>query len=1166
MEQKPKEKSPIAQMEEEVLALWEREQTFEKILRVRKKGKKFVFYEGPPTANGLPHPGHVMGRAFKDLFLRYKTMRGYFVPRRAGWDTHGLPVEIETEKKLGLRSKADIEQYGVAAFNRACKASVWKYKDEWEKMTKRIGLWLDMSHPYITYDNRYIESLWWVLKRIFDKGLLAEDYKVLPFCVRCGTGLSSHELAQPGAYQTVTDPSVYVKFQIADKRFGENAYFLVWTTTPWTLPANVALAVNPALTYSEARKDGETLIVAKDRASVLGEGWNTTKEYKGNDLVGMGYRQLFDFVKPDKKAFFVVPGDFVLATDGSGIVHLAPAYGEDDMRAAREHNLPVLHPVQENGEFSKEIPWHGKFVKQADKDIITELSRRGLLFREEQYEHEYPFCWRCDTPLLYFARKGWFIKMSELRKKLIANNKTINWIPEHTKEGRFGEWLKETKDWAFSRDRYWGTPLPIWRCASCGKTEVVGSIAELGSRSQFRNRYFMMRHGEALSNKMQFADARGNPKNHLTEKGKEEVAAALARFQKKHKNTHADILIVSPLLRTQETAALVASFFKMPMECVLTDPLVGEIDLGDFDGGKIRELDGASFHSVAERFSTAFPGGESRNDVKKRMTRFIHGTERTYQGKNIFIVGHGDPLMMLEAAFLGLGDGEIMNRSKMRYIKKGEIRELPSAQLPLDDEGNLDLHKPYIDAVSFPCEKCGSTMRRVSEVCDVWFDSGAMPLAQAHFPFDQTRGDNFKTRLRKIDYPADFICEGVDQTRGWFYTLLAVATVLNLEAPYKNVVSLGHILDKHGKKMSKSKKNYMDPMDVADAYGIDALRWYFFIANPEGEPLRFDEKDLADWQRKSVMMLLNIYNFLGPHTAKKSAPRAVPPRSPNVLDAWILSRCAETTAAAGEHLDTYNALGSSRAIAVFLDDLSTWYVRRSRERFQQRATAADRRHAAATLGYVFEQLLLLAAPFMPFVTEHLWRKLGKKGSIHAQAYPKSSAARCDKRLVYDMMTVRDVVSKALKLRADASIKVRQPLATLTIKDQSASWRTKIKNNRQLLDLVKEEVNVKQVVFDSALAEEVRIDTTITPELKEEGMVREIIRHIQALRKERGLTPRDTVSIRYAGGSVADVAERNTRTIAARVTARTFVRVEQKAVLSNPHAVSCDGEELFVSIA
>ena len=1199
MEQEDKnndrQKSKIALMEEAVIDWWDKNDTFRKSLRARKNGNPFIFYEGPPTANGMPHPGHIMGRCFKDIFLRYKSMRGYFVPRNAGWDTHGLPVEIEIEKQLGIKSKPEIEKLGVAEFNRLCKQSVWKYKDEWEKLTKRIGFWLDMEHPYVTYENKYIETLWWIIGQIFKKGLLVQDYKVMHYCVRCGTGLSSHEIAQE--YKVVQDKSVYVKFRLKSEASSEKKilkkmrsgfkfdepdiheakeYFLVWTTTPWTLPANVALAVNPKLTYARAKKDKEILILAKDLLKALGDGWEVIEEFQGKELLGEEYHQLFEFLKPEKKAFFVATGDFVSAQDGTGIVHIAPAYGEDDMQIAREYDLPILHPVMENGQFEAAIPWQGKFVKNADPEITEDLKNRGLLFKEEIYEHEYPFCWRCHTPILYYARKSWFIRMSKLKQKIIANNKQINWVPAHLKEGRFGEWLLELKDWAFSRDRYWGTPLPIWQCGKCGDTQAVSSIAELSRLSRLKNRYFIMRHGRAVSNEKGFADL-SHTDNHVTENGLKDIASALKNFKKKFQNLKPDLIISSPVLRARETADIASDFFGIARSDILTDPALSEINVGIFDGKSIEEYH-RYFASPEERFIKAPPDGENLNDVRKRVTKFIEKEELKYGNKNILIISHEISLWILETALDGLDNSEILERKlskKGDYINTGEIREIMSGNLPLNTEGELDLHKPYIDNIKIGCKKCGAEMDRAPEVTDVWFDSGAMPFAQGHWPFAQMKNEklkmqnygaelnsaDYKKLIRQIPFPADFICEGVDQTRGWFYTMLAISTLLETGAPYKNVVSTGHILDKLGKKMSKSKKNYVDPMEIADKYGIDSLRWYFFTVNSVGEPKRFDEKDVSDAQRKSVMLLLNIYNFFESY-ASFSKKEAVLPQQQSLalLDRWVLSRLHETAAVMNIALDEYDAMTASRSLASFLDDFSTWYLRRSRSRFQHPKNKADLNAASAVFQHVFENMLKLAAPIMPFVTEHIWLKFHNQ-SIHLENYPQSGKKYIDKKLGYDMIKVREIAAIALKKRAEAGVKVRQPLAMLKFKIQNSKFKIK----EELLDLIKEEINVKEVISDKKLEDDVWLDANITPELKEEGIVRDVVRNVQQLRKEAGLTSKDIISIKYFAEAEADkVMIKFRKQINKQTLAKDMAAVKRED-LTKPKEIDLDGAKIWIEI-
>ena len=850
-------------LEKQILKRWRREKTFAKSVARRKNSPSFVFYEGPPTANGKPGLHHVESRAFKDVVLRYKTMRGFFVPRRAGWDTHGLPVELEVEKQLGLKSKKDIEKYGIAKFNAECRKSVWKYQKEWEELTERTGMWLNMQDAYVTYETPYIETLWQIIKTWWQKGLLYKDYKVVPFCIRCGTALSSHELAQ--GYKTVKDLSVYAKFRVIQKEFlqkynlPKDTYILAWTTTPWTLPGNVALAVGKDIQYiaveiSDASRtianNREVVILAKNilkKETVVQKPWIALADLKGKDLLNVQYEPLYgSLVKEPERKHYVVSADFVSTEDGTGVVHTAVMYGEDDYALGQEFSLPKRHTVTEEGKFNELVPkWKGKFVQDVGSLIIQDLKKRNLLFKEELYEHEYPFCWRCSTPLLYYAKESWFVNMQKVKSRLLANNRKVNWIPSHLKEGRMGEWLKEVKDWAFSRERYWGTPLPIWECTKCEEKDVIGSIKELFSKKLSQNPY----------------------------KGKKEI----------------------------------------------------------------------------------------------------------------------------------------------------------------------DLHRPFIDKVEFPCKKCKGTMKRIKEVVDVWYDSGAMPFAQNHWMGEK----------KPKEFPADYIVEAIDQTRGWFYTLLAVSTLLGHGIPYKNVISLGHILDEHGDKMSKSKGNIVDPWEMIDKYGVDAIRWYFYTASNPGDSKLFVERDLQQAVRGFLLPLWNSYMFYEMYADKQSLGKNAgvpkPGLGKNVLDRWIVSRLNTTTADMTKKMDDYDITGAARSLESFvIDDLSLWYIRRSRNRFQNPKSKKELQDAVSTLGYVLSQASLLSAPFIPFLSEVVFEKSKGKGSVHLKDWPFNSAAKrglaqgkphVNKKLEEAMKAVREIASKGLALRAKAGLRVRQPLASLKIQQK-----------------------------------------------------------------------------------------------------------------------------------
>ena len=992
----------FVEREKKVEKFWNDNGIFQKSIDERKEGEVYTFYDGPPTANGKPHIGHVLTRVIKDMIPRYRTMKGYKVLRKAGWDTHGLPVELEVEKKLGLDGKEQIEEYGLEPFIKECKESVWKYKGMWEDFSGTVGFWADMDDPYVTYDNNFIESEWWALKKIWEKGLLYKGHKIVPYCPRCGTPLSSHEVAQ--GYKDVKERSATAKFIVKGE---ENTYFLAWTTTPWTLPSNVALCVNPNETYVKIQVGDEKYILAEALVDANIEGEYTVLEkYVGTDLEYKEYEPLFNFVTPDKKAYYVTCDTYVTLTDGTGIVHIAPAFGEDDANVGRKYDLPFVQLVDGKGEMTKETPWAGTFCKDVDKEILINLEERGQLFNAPKFEHSYPFCWRCDTPLIYYARDTWFIKMTAVKDDLIKNNNTINWIPKTIGEGRFGAWLENVQDWGISRNRYWGTPLNIWEC-ECGHRHAIGSIAELKEMSD---------------------------------------------------------------------------------NCP-------------------------------------------------------------------------------------------------------------------DD---IELHRPFIDAVTIKCPECGKEMHRVSEVIDCWFDSGAMPFAQWHYPFENQ--DIFEE-----NFPADFISEAVDQTRGWFYSLLAESTLIFNKAPYKNVIVLGHVQDENGQKMSKSKGNAVDPFDALEKHGADAIRWYFYSNSAPWLPNRFHDGAVSEGQRKFMGTLWNTYAFfvLYANIDNFDATKyTLEYDKLSVMDKWLLSKLNTLVKTIDDNLANYKITETARALDDFIDELSNWYVRRSRARFWVKDMPQDKINAYMTLYTALVTLCKAAAPMIPFMTEDIYQNLVRSidkdapESIHLCDFPTYDEKLIDKELEKDMEEVLDIVVLGRACRNTANIKNRQPIGTMYVKAPETL-------GEYYVDIIEDELNVKKVEFtdyvenftsysfkpqlktlgrrfgkninavreilanidgnaamaelketgtikitvdgkEEALSEEdllietaqtegfesnsdygitVVLDTNLSEELIEEGFVREIISKIQTMRKDSDFEVMDHIKVSCQGNDkIAAIITKNEATI------------------------------------
>ena len=1023
--------------EKKVIEFWKDEDIFRKSIEARKDGETYTFYDGPPTANGKPHIGHVLTRVIKDMIPRYRTMKGYKVLRKAGWDTHGLPVELEVEKKLGIDGKEQIESYGLEAFIKECKESVWKYKGMWEDFSGTVGFWADMDDPYVTYDNNFIESEWWALKQIWDKKLLYKGFKIVPYCPRCGTPLSSHEVAQ--GYKDVKEKSAIAKFKVKGE---ENAYYLAWTTTPWTLPSNVALCVNPDEKYVKIKVGEEKYIMAEALVSSVIEGEAEVLEsYIGKELEYREYEPLFDFVadKLDKKGYYITCDNYVTLTDGTGIVHIAPAFGEDDANVGRKYDLPFVQLVNSKGEMTEETPWSGMFCKDADKEVFKALSEAGLLFAALPFEHSYPFCWRCDTPLIYYARESWFIKMTEVRDDLIRNNETINWIPKTIGEGRFGDWLKNVQDWGVSRDRYWGTPLNIWEC-SCGHRHAIGSIAELKEMSD----------------------------------------------------------------------------------------------------------------------------------------------------------------------------------------------NCPE---------NIELHRPFVDAVTIKCPECGGEMKRVKEVIDCWFDSGAMPFAQWHYPFENA--DIFED-----NFPANFISEAVDQTRGWFYSLLAISTLLFNKAPYKNVIVLGHVQDENGQKMSKSKGNAVDPFETLEKHGADAVRWYFYSNSAPWLPNRYHDAAVTEGQRKFMGTLWNTYAFYVLYAEIDQfdpTKYTLNKETLSVMDKWLLSKLNTLVKTVDNYLAEYRITEPSKALSDFVDELSNWYVRRSRERFWVKEMTEDKINAYMTLYTALVTVAKLAAPMVPFMTEDIYRNLvcsvdkDAPISIHLCDYPVCDESFVDEKLEKEMEEVLSIVVLGRSVRNSANIKTKQPLSRMIVKAEAELPEF-------CTDIITEEINVKAVEFTNDLGNlvsynvkpkfdslrakfpnemgmligiinkadagevvsaiesdghykvtlptgvsvllerddliietkktegfeaasdygiTVALDTSLTPELIEEGSVREIISNIQKMRKNAGFEVMDRIFVYQSGNdSIADVMKKNEAEIADVCLVDSFFYGENTEIKSE---IKVNGEKTVIGV-
>jgi isoleucyl-tRNA synthetase len=1093
------EKSEAAKREEKILAFWEREHVFEKSLAKKSPKGEFIFYEGPPTANGKPGIHHLEARAFKDAIPRYKTMRGYRVNRRAGWDTHGLPVELQVEKELGFSGKPDIEKYGIAAFNKKCRDSVFTYIDLWAKFTKRMGYWVDETKAYFTFDSAYMEVLWNLFAKTANDGRLYKDYKVVPWCPRCGTVLSSHELAQ--GYQDVKDIAVTAKFELVDE---PGTFFLAWTTTPWTLPGNVALAIGKNIAYGKYERGGIKVILADSRAAeILGNEWKRVASIPAGSFIGKKYKPLYSFAKnlaPESekskfnKAFQVYAADFVTTEEGTGIVHTAVMYGQEDFELGNKIGLPKVHLVNPEGKFVAGTDFlAGRSVVEEETtiEISKNLAEQGLLFSKEKYEHTYPFCWRCKTRLIYYARDSWYIRMLDLREKLVAENKKIHWEPNYIRDGRMGEWLASAKDWAISRERYWGTPLPIWRNIDGSEQLVIGSIDELKKYTKKSgNKYFVMRHGEAthaIERKMGMVNTAN-----LTERGREKVHTIAQRL-KERKITR---LIVSPALRTRETARIIAEALHIPTERVRIDERVREFSFGDFEEKSWDEyLAYKKLHLTS--YDARVPGGETYQEAKNRFGEALYSFEQDYHNENILIISHGIAFETLVSVTEGADAKRSQYLARQEDPSMGEMRELPFIPLPHNEDYELDLHRPYIDDIVLVSEN-GTELRRVPEVMDVWFDSGAMPFAQAA----KERGnESLETFLKKIKYPADFICEAIDQTRGWFYTLLAIGTLAGRGTAFKNAISLGLLLDAEGQKMSKSKGNIVDPWVEIEKWGADTIRFWVYSVTQAGDSKNYDEKTV----KEAAKVLSWIENSAKFYELFKDGKREN--KNEQVIDQWMKMRTEMAIKAATDAMEDYQPYVATLAVALLAKDLSQWYVRSIRDRVRDGDTAA-----LGMLRNTLRTSSLLFAPFAPFLAEEIFKNVKNQDdpeSVHLAPWPSlpwwwKLGTRKRKKLWNDMNKIRIWASVGLNKRQEENIKVRQPLTSLTISEQFSP---------ELQSLLADEVNVKKII----VGKEFILDTTLTPELIKEGDEREMARAVAEARKTEGYRQDDTIEIARGEG-------------------------------------------------
>lgn len=1125
-------KSETALREEATLAFWKERGIFEKTLVKDAPNGEYIFYDGPPFATGLPHMGHLLGSSIKDVVGRYKTMRGYRVPRTWGWDCHGLPIENIVEKRLGLKTKKDIETMGVDRFNVEARKAVLAFVEDWRRYVERIGRWVDFDHSYKTMDNSYIESVWWALKKIYDDGRLYEGRKVLMYCPRCETPLSKAEIAMDNSYKDVTEDAVFVKFAVHDKDAraqlgipddGKSLHVLAWTTTPWTLPANAALAVGPDIEYAIVRMNsgvdaGAIYIVARSRHAEMLSGHETetavVRTVFGKELVGLSYEPLYDIPKVramgGEKTWTICSADFVTTEEGTGVVHIAPMYGEDDYRLGVEYGLPAVPLLDATGTYNIDAPElvRGVYFKKGGKYVLEDLRARGLVFATHAHTHSYPHCYRCGTALIYNALTSWFIDIQSVKSRLLEANEEVSWYPEHLKHGRFRNIIEGAPDWTISRNRFWASPLPVWKHARSGEVRVIGSLQELRARTKRSgNTYLMVRHGEAESNVTHTISGRVENEHHLTETGREQTKRAAEDLTARGITK----IIASPLLRTKETAEAVAQALGLRTEDIVYDGRLVEWQLGDLEGrpvGSLREV----CPTYVERFSKGCGTGETLLEMKRRIGAALYDYETTYANEVVLLVGHEYTLWLAECVARGASVDECIaiRGTESDYVANGEVRELDFAPLPHNEEYELDLHRPYIDELQLVAED-GVELVRIPEVVDCWVESGVMPVASQH-TLHAVQG-------KPVRYPGDFIAEYIAQTRTWFYYMHAMGVLLFDGPSFTHCVTTGTILAEDGSKMSKSKGNFTDPLVNLDRFGADALRLYMLgSVVMQSEDMSFRDEELKDVHNRFIGTLWNSFKFFEMYA--NEVPVFTFSSDMHVLDRWIVARLDELVANATEYLDAYDTVRTVRALREFVSDLSTWYIRRSRDRFKGE-DPKDRRAAIATTAYVLRTCATVCAPIAPFIAEQVYRGAGGEAeSVHLTAWP-SASGRGDSTLVADMAEVRRTVSLALEARQRAGVKVRQPLASLTIAAVTLAGKD------DLLAILADEVNVKKVLFGSGFEGEVLLDTKITPELKREGDVRELVRAVQELRKKMMLAPETPITVAVctddAGVCVTDAA-------------------------------------------